>query len=234
MSALSIPPSQKTNISVGLESIHNYANVPVALVGADQYSVVTVYTEMEVGASEVDEDVIKSTELQTDFYEEEIEAVTVDNVASEELSSLKAEETSETVDVAKALEILTKTFVFKESLGQDVLTGKFTDSHDVDEEQATVNTEEKEEGDELSDKSDQQPGSTESAKKRFDESDRSEDVSSELSEAQRPVSSTDACRSTLPIERWLTEIYLLQKKNTHVFRNISFCIVLQLVNTLSR
>uniref|UniRef100_I3ITX9 C2H2-type domain-containing protein n=1 Tax=Oreochromis niloticus TaxID=8128 RepID=I3ITX9_ORENI len=62
MSALSIPPSQKTNVSVGLNSIHNYANVlnPVTLVGTDQYSVVTVYTEVEVGAAEVDEQMMES------------------------------------------------------------------------------------------------------------------------------------------------------------------------------
>ncbi|XP_071357971.1 zinc finger protein 184 isoform X2 [Trachinotus anak] len=133
MSALSIPPSQKTNISVGLESIHNYANVlnPVTFVGTDQYSVVAVYTEVEVGASEGDEEMIESAEVQvhTDFYEEEIVAVSADNVSGEESVSLRAEETSETVDVAKALETLTKTFALrKESLGQDMLTGKMNDS----------------------------------------------------------------------------------------------------------
>ncbi|XP_075967731.1 uncharacterized protein LOC142971032 isoform X1 [Anarhichas minor] len=133
MSALSIPPSQKTNISVGLESIHNYANVlnPVTFVGTDQYSVVAVYTEVEVAASEVDEEMIESAEVQvqTDFYEEEIVAV-----SAEEAASSRAEETSETVDVAKALETLTKTFALrKESLGQDVLTGKSNDSSLNDE-----------------------------------------------------------------------------------------------------
>ncbi|XP_032361408.1 zinc finger protein 502 isoform X2 [Etheostoma spectabile] len=128
MSALSIPTSQKTNISVGLESIHNYANAlnPVTFVGTEQYSVVAVYTE--VGASEVDRELIESAEvqLQTDFYEEEI--VSVDNAGCEEATSLRAEDTSETVDVAKALETLTKTFALrKESLGQDVPTGKSND-----------------------------------------------------------------------------------------------------------
>ncbi|XP_026183227.1 zinc finger protein 888 [Mastacembelus armatus] len=134
MSALSIPPSQKTNISVGLESIHNYAN-PVTFVGVDQYSVVAVYTEVEVGASEADE-VVESAEVQvqTDFYEEEIVAVSTDNTSSEEANSLRVEETSETVGVAKALETLTKTFALrKESLGQDVLTGKNNDSSLNDE-----------------------------------------------------------------------------------------------------
>lgn len=127
MSALSIPPSQKTNISVGLESIHNYANVlnPITFVGTDQYSVVAVYTEME--SSEVDQDTIESAEvqIQTDFYEEEIVAVSADNAVREEATALRAEETCETVDVAKALETLTKAFALrKESIGHDGSTGK--------------------------------------------------------------------------------------------------------------
>nr|XP_046234446.1 zinc finger protein 184 [Scatophagus argus] len=138
MSALSIPPSQRTNISVGLDSIHNYANVlnPVTFVGTDQYSIVAVYTEMEVGASEGDEEMIESAEVQvqTDFYEEEIEAVSGDNAGAEEAASSRAEETCETVDVAKALETLTKTFALKkESIDQDVLTGKNNDSSPNDE-----------------------------------------------------------------------------------------------------
>ncbi|KAM3587560.1 uncharacterized protein V6R79_009016 [Siganus canaliculatus] len=131
LSALSIPPSQKNNISVGLESIHNYANVlnPVTFVGADQYSVVAVYTEVDVAASEVQEEIIESAEVQvqTDFYEEEIVAVSADNGGGEE-------ESSETVGVAKALETLTKTFALrKESLGQDSLMGKSNDSSLSDE-----------------------------------------------------------------------------------------------------
>lgn len=133
MSALSIPPSQKTNISVGLESIHNYANVlnPITFVGNDQYSVVAVYTEMEVEASEVVEEMIESAEVQvqTDYYEEEIVAVSADNTGAEEATSLIAEEKTETVDVAKALETLTKTFALKkESLVEDALRGKSIDS----------------------------------------------------------------------------------------------------------
>ncbi|XP_029318366.1 zinc finger protein 180 isoform X2 [Cottoperca gobio] len=138
MSALSIPPSQKTHVSVGLESIHNYANVlnPVTFVGADQYSVVAIYTEVEVGASEVDEEMIESAavQVQTDFYEEEIVAVSADNGGGEEATILRAEESSETVDVAKALDTLTKTFALrKESLGQDVMTAKSNDSSFNDE-----------------------------------------------------------------------------------------------------
>lgn len=130
MSALSIPPSQKTNISVRLESIHNYANVlnPVTFVGTDQYSVVAVYTETE--ATEVDQDMIEPAEvqIQTDFYEEEITAVGADNAAGEEATSLGAEESCETVDVAKALETLTKAFALRrESIGQDGVTGKSND-----------------------------------------------------------------------------------------------------------
>ncbi len=130
MSALSIPPSQTRNVSVGLESIHNYANVPnpVAFVGNDQYRVVAVYTEVE--ASEVHEEIMESDEVQdqTDFYKEEIVAASVDNVGHKEANSLMTEEKSETVDVAKALETLTKTFALrKETLSQDVLTGKNND-----------------------------------------------------------------------------------------------------------
>ncbi|XP_071391554.1 zinc finger protein 91-like [Centroberyx affinis] len=139
MSALSIPPSQKTTTSVGLESMHNYANIlnPIAFVGADQYSVVTVYTEVEVevGASEVGEEIVESTEevqVQTDFYEAEIVAVSEDNTGGRDVESVssKTEETSETVDIAKALETLTKTFALrKEALDQDVPTGKINDSN---------------------------------------------------------------------------------------------------------
>ncbi|XP_029019247.1 zinc finger protein 665-like isoform X2 [Betta splendens] len=133
MSALSIPPSQKTNISVGLQSIHNYANLlnPVAFVGTDQYSIVAVYTEVEVGQSEVNEQLVESAEVQvqTDFYEEEIVAASTESVSIEEVSSVRAEETNETADVAKALETLTKTFALKkESLGQEVLTRRTNDS----------------------------------------------------------------------------------------------------------
>lgn len=133
MSALSIPPSQKTNISVGLQSIHNYANLlnPVAFVGPDQYSIVAVYTEVDVGTSEVNEQLTESAEVQvqTDFYEEEIVAVSTESIGVEEASGIRAEETSETAHVAKALETLTKTFALrKESLGQDVLTRRSNDS----------------------------------------------------------------------------------------------------------
>ncbi|XP_068611674.1 uncharacterized protein si:zfos-932h1.3 [Brachionichthys hirsutus] len=140
MSALSIPPSQKTSISVGLESIHSYANIlnPVALVGADQYSIVAVYTETEDGAPEVDEEAIKSAEVQvqvqTDFYEEEIVAAGADKASPGEAAFLRPEEAGETVDVAKALETLAKTFALKKKiLCQDALAGKCDDSSLNDE-----------------------------------------------------------------------------------------------------
>ncbi|KAF3705189.1 Zinc finger protein 436 [Channa argus] len=138
MSALSIPPSQKTNTSAGLDSVHSYANIlnPVTFVGADQYSVVAIYTEVEVGASEVDEEMMESTEVQvqTDFYEEEIVAVSTESTGSEEALNLSAEGPSEAVGVAKALETLTKTFALrKESLDQDALTGKTNESSLSDE-----------------------------------------------------------------------------------------------------
>nr|XP_061817486.1 zinc finger protein 502-like [Nerophis lumbriciformis] len=84
ISALSIPPSDKANISVGPELVHNYANI----VGADQYSVVTVFTEVDVGVLDV------PTEVQTGFYEEEVAPINAEESAAE------------TVDVATALETL--------------------------------------------------------------------------------------------------------------------------------
>lgn len=117
MSALSIPPSQKANSSIGLESIHNYANVvnPIALVNTDQYSVVAIYTETEASEAEQDLRECAEMQIQTDFYEEEIVAVSVAGA-----SSLKPEETSETVDVAKALDTLTKAFALKkENISQE-------------------------------------------------------------------------------------------------------------------
>lgn len=128
MSALSIPPSQKTSTSVRMESIHNYANVLNATPFVDQYRVLAVYTEAE--ASEIDQDIMDSAEvhIQTGFYEEEIVAVSADNAGSCEAASLRMEEPSETVDVAKALETLTKAFALrKESIDHDVLTGNSKD-----------------------------------------------------------------------------------------------------------
>ncbi|XP_019738642.1 zinc finger protein 184 isoform X2 [Hippocampus comes] len=90
MSALSIPPSQKANIAQGSESAHNPSNVPYP----EQYSVVTVYTEVEVQDT--------PAEAQTDFYRVEVTPA------------------EEAADVAKALETLTKTFALrKESLEND-------------------------------------------------------------------------------------------------------------------
>ncbi|XP_059181457.1 zinc finger protein 37 [Centropristis striata] len=187
MSALSIPPSQKTNISVGLESIHNYANVlnPVTFVGADQYSVVAVYTEVEVGESEVEEEMMESAEVQvqTDFYEEEIVAVSVENSGGEEATSFRAEETSETVDVAKALETLTKTFALrKESLGQDVLTGKSNDSS-FNDELMSVNASDEgktHEGHKTSDQTDEKTENVEETRETFQPGGLESSVNSDL------------------------------------------------------
>lgn len=125
MSALSIPPSHKTSISVRLESIHNYANVlnPIAVVGAEQYSVLAVYADAE--ESGLDPDMMETTEvqLQTDFYEEEIVAVSEDGRVG-----FRTEEPSETVGVAKALETLSKAFALrKESIDQETLSEKIND-----------------------------------------------------------------------------------------------------------
>lgn len=125
MSALSIPPSQKANGSIGLESIHNYANVvnPIAFVNTDQYSVVAIYTETEASEAEQDLRECAEMQIQTDFYEEEIVAVSVTGA-----SSLRPEETSETVDVAKALNTLTKAFALKkENISQEAQREKSKD-----------------------------------------------------------------------------------------------------------
>lgn len=128
MSALSIPPSQKTSISVRLESVHNYANIlnPIAVVGAEQYSVVAVYTE--TGESRLDSDMMETAEvqLQTDFYEEEIVVAGEDGRV--DVAGFRSEEPGEAVGVAKALETLTKAFALrKESIGQEAQTGKMND-----------------------------------------------------------------------------------------------------------
>lgn len=128
MSALSIPPSHKTSISVRLESIHNYANIlnPVAVVGAEQYSVVAVYAETEEPS--LDPGVMETAEvqLQTDFYEEEIVAASEDGRV--EFTGFRTDEPGETVGVAKALETLTKAFALrKESIDQEALSGKIND-----------------------------------------------------------------------------------------------------------
>ncbi|XP_054608999.1 zinc finger protein 813-like isoform X2 [Dunckerocampus dactyliophorus] len=102
MSALSIPPSHRANLAVTPELVNNYASItnPLAVVGAEEYGVVTVYTEVEVGASDV-----PAAEVQMCFYEEEV---------------TPEESAAETVDVNRALETLTKTFAFsKESLEND-------------------------------------------------------------------------------------------------------------------
>uniref|UniRef100_A0A3P9QJN4 C2H2-type domain-containing protein n=1 Tax=Poecilia reticulata TaxID=8081 RepID=A0A3P9QJN4_POERE len=76
MSALSVPPSQKTNLSVGLDSVHNYANTltRITLAEAGQCSVVAFYTEVEVRASDLDAE-SPEIQVQTECYEEEIVAL---------------------------------------------------------------------------------------------------------------------------------------------------------------
>lgn len=64
-------------------------------------------------------------QIQTDFYEEEIVAV---SVAGAGATGLRAEESCETVDVAKALDTLTKAFALKkESISQEGPTEKSKD-----------------------------------------------------------------------------------------------------------
>uniref|UniRef100_UPI003AAF178A uncharacterized protein n=1 Tax=Centroberyx gerrardi TaxID=166262 RepID=UPI003AAF178A len=222
MSALSIPPSQKTTTSVGLESMHNYANIlnPIAFVGADQYSVVTVYTEVEVevGASEVGEEIVESTEevqVQTDFYEAEIVAVSEDTTGGGDVESVssKTDETSETVDIAKALETLTKTFALrKEALDQDVPTGKLNDSNteslndEMETESATDEGRTHEASDQIDEqtenrKVDLQPGGTErntssECYAELKDEDESCCVSQEMADASCEVPVSQAQQST--------------------------------------
>ncbi|KAM4711480.1 uncharacterized protein FYW61_020678 isoform 2-T2 [Anableps anableps] len=123
MSALSVPPSQKTNLSVGQESIHNYANTltRITLAEAGQCSVVAYYTEVGVRASDLE---VESPEIQvqTECYEEEIVALSADGGSGEEEAlPFKEEELGEAAGVAKALETLTKTFALrKESMGNEI------------------------------------------------------------------------------------------------------------------
>lgn len=108
MSALSVPPSHRTSVSVHLESVHSYANIlnPIAVVAAEQYSVVAIYTETE--GPRLDPDMMETAEvqLQTDFYEEEIVAASVDGRV--EANGFRSEEPREAVGVVKASETLTK------------------------------------------------------------------------------------------------------------------------------
>ncbi|XP_054910709.1 zinc finger protein 16-like isoform X2 [Poeciliopsis prolifica] len=116
MSALSVPPSQKTNLSVGQDSVHNYANTLtcITLAEAGQCSVVAFYTEVEVRASDLDAE-SPEIQVQTECYEEEIVAL------SAGVSGGGEEESGEAAGVAKALETLTKTFALrKDSLGSEI------------------------------------------------------------------------------------------------------------------
>ncbi|XP_053719333.1 zinc finger protein 271 [Synchiropus splendidus] len=96
MSALSIPPSHKPHASIGLDSVQSYSGViyPVAMVEGEQFDIVTVYTEVEVGASGAEE---AGTPPAAETYEE---------AATEETT--RAE--SEAVDVSRAVETLSKAF----------------------------------------------------------------------------------------------------------------------------
>lgn len=148
MSALSIPPSHKTSISVRLESVHNYANIlnPIAVVGAEQFSVVAVYTETE--ESRLDSDMMETAEvqLQTDCYEEEIVVAGEDGRV--DVAGFRSEEAGEAVGVAKALETLTKAFALrKESIGQEAQTGPDLEheaGHQTDKERENIVEEEME------------------------------------------------------------------------------------------
>ncbi|KAM9328406.1 uncharacterized protein KZ484_019759 [Pholidichthys leucotaenia] len=217
MAALSIPPSQKTSVTVGLESIHNYTNIlnPVTPAAADQFSIMAVYTEVEVGVSEVDQEMMESTELhvQTDFYEEEIVAANADTTVN---PAVETEETSDTVDVSKALETLTKTFALrKESLSQDVHAGQNTidemglgengadEGKTITGDEASEETEEDRENTDKEMMGDLQPESSErntdsyaGVKNDWSSVQETPDVSRDISETQPLASSVSTRRST--------------------------------------
>ena len=125
--------------------MHSYANIlnPITFVGADQYRVVTVYTdytEVEVG-SEFTEEVVESTEevhVQAELCEAQMEAAEDDGDAGEEMEALGSHvaEPGENVDVAKALETLTKTFTLKkEAMDLDASAEKVDDSNEAESEE---------------------------------------------------------------------------------------------------
>ncbi|XP_012725156.2 zinc finger protein 184 isoform X1 [Fundulus heteroclitus] len=125
MSALSVPPSQKTSLSFGPQSVHDYADplTRIALAEAGQCGVVAFYTEVEVRASDPHAE-SSAIQVQTECYEEEIVALSADasggggEEEEEEAFSFGVEESGEAAGVAKALETLTKTFgLRKEVLG---------------------------------------------------------------------------------------------------------------------
>lgn len=183
---------------------------PVAFVGTDQCSVVAVYTETD--ACESDQEVIELAEvqIQTDFYEEEIVA---NSAGGGEAASSRVEESCETVDVAKALETLTKAFALrKESIGQDALTGK---SHNELGSAHVLNEGKAHEGRDTSDQShekrgivveeateDLKPGDEEKISDSFtNKKDKSESFSVDIvdepvSESQKTACSVNVRRST--------------------------------------
>lgn len=139
LSALSIPPSQRvvittqsTAFAIGPESMHNYANIlnPISYVGVDSNGVVTVYTEVDVGATELGEEIVESmNEVQSNHSQVEIVTMNVDENGTVQEIGAEAEEmeteiahdeqADDAVSIAKALETLTKTFALKKDIGHE-------------------------------------------------------------------------------------------------------------------
>ena len=139
MSALSIPPSQKVckAASLGLEAMHNYANLinPIAYMESDQYSMVTVYeVEVELGATEVSEDLVETSEEICIQTEDLSSAAVSDHDASGdkdvEEERIDGEKLEEGVDIAMALETLTKTLAPKDETLQGQNAVELNDSND--------------------------------------------------------------------------------------------------------
>uniref|UniRef100_A0A3Q2NZS4 Zinc finger protein 865 n=1 Tax=Fundulus heteroclitus TaxID=8078 RepID=A0A3Q2NZS4_FUNHE len=103
MSALSVPPSQKTSLSFAPQSVHDYADplTRIALAEAGQCGVVAYYTEVEVRATDPDAE-SSAIQVQTECYEEEIVALSADTSGGggeEEAFSFGVEESDETTSI---------------------------------------------------------------------------------------------------------------------------------------
>ncbi|XP_067110398.1 zinc finger protein 184 [Osmerus mordax] len=135
LSALSVPPSQRvvittqpTAFTIGSESMHNYANILNSYVGVDSNGVVTVYTEVEVGATELGDEVVESVnDIQSNNSQMELVTMNEDGGVEEmsveaaemETEMAQVEQLEDAVSIAKALETLTKTFALKKDVGQE-------------------------------------------------------------------------------------------------------------------
>ncbi|XP_038150145.1 zinc finger protein 502-like isoform X1 [Cyprinodon tularosa] len=136
LSALSVPPSQKTNLSAAQQSVHSCSNTlsRFTLAEAGECNVVAYYTEVEARSSDLEAESAE-IQLQTECYGEEIVALSADTTGGgdeEEALKFREEETGKAGGIAKALETLTKTFALRsENMGNE--TGLGNGSNDYQE-----------------------------------------------------------------------------------------------------